>query len=127
MPATHKPHFHQWLQSCIRQYCLASSWDIQKTPLELAIFFSKAEILLRETSGSISLALPGKDVTIFDLQMKNESTITLVSPDDSDPKNGKISYFSPLGSRLLGCKAGDIVEVKIFSRKEIFYVTNIKP
>jgi len=126
MPANQLVDFHKWLQSCIRQYCLAAPWDTNKNPHDIENCFSTAELLLREPGRHIAVAAPGKTITIFDMQIKEESTITLVSPDESNPKNGKISYFSLLGSRLLGCKTGDIVEIQLFGRKEFFQITHIK-
>lgn len=126
MSANQLRDFHKWLQSCIRQYCLAAPWDTEKNPFEIENCFSKVELLLREPGRNIAVVAPGKTITVFDMQMKEESTITLVSPDESNPKSGKISYFSLLGSRLLGCKMGDIVEIQLFGRKEFFQVTHIK-
>jgi transcription elongation factor GreA len=42
---------------------------------------------------------------------KNQ-TITLVSENEIDLKNGKISFNSPIGSALVGHKIGEIVQVK---------------
>lgn len=125
MPVNQLADFHKWLQSCIRQYCLAAPWDTNKNPHDIENCFSKVELLLREPGRNITVAAPGKTIRIFDMQIKEESTITLVSPDESNPKNGEISYFSLLGSRLLGCKTGDIVEIQLFGRKEFFQITHI--
>lgn len=119
--------FQKWLQSCIYHYYLTSSWNLNKTPLDMAIEYARVERLLGVPADNSSLVSPGKAVTLFDVQMNEEVTITLVSPNKSDPINAKISYLSLLGSRLLGCKIGDIVEINIFGRKEIFYVIDIQP
>ena len=39
-------------------------------------------------------------------------TYTLVGEDESDPKQGRVSWKSPLGRALLKRKVGDFVEVK---------------
>jgi transcription elongation GreA/GreB family factor len=126
MSVNQPSHFHKWLKESVRQYCLTKPWDITATPVALAISIAKAEGLLREPASGLSLVTPGSLVTIFDMQLKEETTITLVPPSDSDLKNAKISYFSPLGSRLLGCKVGDIIDIKIFSRTETFCVIGIQ-
>lgn len=51
-------------------------------------------------------------VDLLDLDTDNELTYRLVSPDESDPPNGKISISSPIGSSLIGKHAGDEVEVE---------------
>lgn len=38
---------------------------------------------------------------------------TLVSENEVDTKNGKISFNSPIGSALIGKKVGDLVDVSI--------------
>jgi len=37
-------------------------------------------------------------------------TITLVFPEEDDPKNNRISILTPIGMALLGSKIGDIIE-----------------
>lgn len=117
--------FNKWVQFCIRQYYLTASWDIHKSPVELAIWFAKAEITLRDPAASFPIVSPGKVVTLFDFQINEEVTITLVSPANGDLENSQISYFSPLGSQVLGCTVGDIVNVKIFGREDIFQITDV--
>ena len=36
---------------------------------------------------------------------------TLVYPDEADPRSGKLSVLAPLGTALLGTRAGDLVRV----------------
>lgn len=118
-------HFNKWLQSCVRQYYLTSSWHINKNPLELAVWFSNAEVFLRDFTDNFPFIIPGRTMTILDLQTSEVVTITLVPPSDSDPQKSKISYFSPLGSALLGCKVGDIVGVKVFGREDSFQIIDV--
>ena len=51
-------------------------------------------------------------VQLYDQDSGEELTYTLVSSDDSAPKEAKISMTSPIGRALLGCQAGDEVEVQ---------------
>ena len=51
-------------------------------------------------------------VQLFDQDSGEELAYTLVSSDESEPKEGKISLTSPIGRALLGRKAGDEVEVQ---------------
>lgn len=51
-------------------------------------------------------------VDLLDLDTDNELTYRLVSPDESDPPNGKISVSSPIGRSLIGKQEGAEVEVE---------------
>lgn len=54
----------------------------------------------------------GATVTLMDLQKDREVTYQIVGNDESDPRQGKISYQGPLGQALIGKEEGDIVTVK---------------
>jgi transcription elongation factor GreA len=54
----------------------------------------------------------GSVVTLKDLQRGLEVVYTLVSAEESDVSQGKISVSSPIGKGLLGRKTGDTVEVR---------------
>ncbi|OKL41666.1 nucleoside diphosphate kinase regulator [Pontibacter flavimaris] len=49
-------------------------------------------------------------VLLKDLQGGRELEITLVYPKDADINTRKISIFAPVGTAILGCKEGDVVE-----------------
>ncbi len=51
-------------------------------------------------------------VELLDLDTDDEITYLLVSPDESDPKNGRISMTSPIGKALNGRATGDEIEVQ---------------
>jgi len=51
-------------------------------------------------------------VAVLDVDTGDEVTYRLVSPDESDPSNGKISVSSPIGKALVGHAEGDEVEVQ---------------
>lgn len=46
-------------------------------------------------------------VRLFDLETKEEMTYTLVFPDEADFAEGKISVLAPIGTAMLGYRAGD--------------------
>jgi transcription elongation factor GreA len=54
----------------------------------------------------------GATVKVRDLTIGKEYEYTLVSPEGSDPMNGKISSVSPIGKALMGKGKGDKVEVQ---------------
>lgn len=52
------------------------------------------------------------DVELLDLDSDEEVSYRLVSPDESDPKEGRISMTSPIGKALNGKREGDEIEVR---------------
>lgn len=52
-------------------------------------------------------------VKIKDINRDIDLHYTLVSPEESDFQQNKISTTSPVGKALLGKKIGDIVEIKV--------------
>ncbi len=51
-------------------------------------------------------------VKIKNLKTDKEKTYTLVSANEADPLEGKISVESPIGKGLLGKEVGDIAEIQ---------------
>lgn len=54
----------------------------------------------------------GSTVVLFDLEKEEKVTYELVTSEESDPENGKISTVSPIGQALMGREEGDEVKVK---------------
>jgi transcription elongation factor GreA len=55
----------------------------------------------------------GSTVTVLDMEFNDEVRYTIVGSAEADPLAGKISNESPVGSAILGRKAGDVVEVEV--------------
>ena len=53
----------------------------------------------------------GATITAKNLKTKREIVYQLVSPEEADALNGKISFKSPIGAALMGKKKGETVEV----------------
>jgi transcription elongation factor GreA len=53
----------------------------------------------------------GSKVTVMDSKRDEEITYRLVTSEEADAANGKISTTSPIGRALLGKEAGDVVKV----------------
>jgi len=49
-------------------------------------------------------------VTVCDMDTGERSVYTLVYPERADYREGRISVLAPMGSAMLGCRAGDTVE-----------------
>jgi transcription elongation factor GreA len=55
----------------------------------------------------------GSEVTVLDLDKDEESKYTLVTSEEADAAQGKISTSSPIGRGLLGKRVGDTVKIQI--------------
>jgi transcription elongation factor GreA len=55
----------------------------------------------------------GSSVTVLDLQKEEEITYQLVTSEEADVAQGRISTTSPIGRGLLGKRVGETVKVQI--------------
>lgn len=55
----------------------------------------------------------GSSVKVRELDTMEEDEYTIVGSAEADPLEGKISNESPVGSKLLGNRVGDVVEVEV--------------
>ena len=54
----------------------------------------------------------GSKVTVLDVHKDEEVTYNLVTSEEADAANGKISTTSPIGRALLGKEVGDMAKVQ---------------
>src|SRR5579884_2523834 len=55
----------------------------------------------------------GSRVVVLDIDKDEEHTYNLVTSEEADAPNGKISTSSPIGKGLLGKRVGDSVKIQI--------------
>lgn len=96
------------------------------SPLDLARILSSLENQNDKTLVDTSKVALGHKVNLMDHQLQESVSFTLVSPEDSDPETGKLSFLSPLGSALIGLTLGEMVKIPIFGREMRFQVTAIE-
>ena len=65
-------------------------------------------------------------VKVLDLDNDEEIEYRIVSPDESDPRNGRISVSSPIGKALIGKNKKDLVTVKTPSGEKNFEIKEVK-
>jgi len=53
------------------------------------------------------------EITVKNLKVNKTYNYTLVSPEEADLKQGKISITSPVGKAFMGKKEGEIVEASV--------------
>ena len=76
----------------------------------------KLEVLLENSEAVDSRFVPETLVTmnsalrLVDLHSARPRTVTLVYPDDVDLFSDGISILDPLGTALLGCRGGDVIQ-----------------
>lgn len=70
---------------------------------------ARAEIIPSQQAPADLVTMNSK-VRLTDLDTGESMVYTLVFPHDADYKEGRISILAPLGTALLGFRAGDVVE-----------------
>lgn len=68
----------------------------------------------------------GSRVTLFDLEKEEKVVYKLVTSEESDPENGKISTVSPIGQALMGKEEGDEVRVKTPTGFKNFEISGLR-
>lgn len=68
----------------------------------------------------------GATVTLYDTAKEESVRYQIVGEEESDSKQGKISYKSPLGGALIGKEVGDTVIVKAPKGDIEFEVENLE-
>ncbi len=68
-------------------------------------------VIIDENSVNKDVVEIGATVTIQEGR-EPEETFQLVGPQETDPRDGKISYDSPIGQALIGHKPGETIKVE---------------
>lgn len=85
---------------------------LEKRIAELEYNLSSASLIDEEFIDKDKVLI-GAKITIIDLDTKKEFIYTLVSQEEADFSQNKISTSAPIGKALLGHKKDEVVEVKI--------------
>lgn len=90
---------------------------------EIANFLEDAKVIVRaETNGIVAF---GSTVTLVDDQ-NEEETWVIVGPQEANPRAGRISNMSPVGSALIGKRVGDTVSVTAPGGQTVFRVMDVR-
>lgn len=79
---------------------------------KLQQILSRAQIIDGKTLPNDKVYILSR-VTVKDLKTNRESRYTLVSPEESNFEENKISVTSPVGKALLGKKVGEVVRIAV--------------
>jgi len=89
---------------------------------ELESILRNAVVIEKKQSDMVDV---GAHVTIQEESLDPE-TFHMVGAREADPRNGKISNVSPIGSALMGHKVGDVVEAQTPGGKMKFKILKIE-
>ncbi len=95
-----------------------------KTVRDLLSELNRAEVI---NDGNIEEAIITMNSTVLveDIETKKDYTYTIVYPEDANSSENKISILAPIGTALLGFKAGDIIEWEVPAGKRKLRVKRI--
>lgn len=88
---------------------------------ELKEIINQAKIIKKQTNGLVQI---GSFISLSSAKEKEEFQI--VSPEEADILNNKISFKSPLGERLMGKKKGEKVKIDAPEGKKEYNIIEIK-
>nr|WP_286669012.1 transcription elongation factor GreA [Fodinibius salicampi] len=98
---------------------------LEKRIAELENALANARIL-DEEDVNIDKAYLLSTVTIYNHTVDKEVKYTLVSKDEANFKEGKISVKSPIGQAILGSEIGDVLEVEVPAGELKLEIKNIE-
>jgi len=67
----------------------------------------------------------GSTVTLRETASGDQIVYDLVTPEEADPTQGRISPSSPIGKSLLNHEEGDVVEVRVPSGTKEYEITRL--
>lgn len=85
---------------------------------------AKAELIRKSDIKTDAIHMFSK-VTLKNLKTKSKLTYTLVSQEEADLKEGKISISSPIGKGLIGHKKGETIEITVPAGKMEFEILDV--
>lgn len=98
---------------------------IEARILELEMMLKNYEII-SEDDISLDKVAVGVKVKIYDTDLEEEFTYSIVGSAEADPMNNKISDESPVGKALLGHSVKEDVEVDLDGDKVILKILSIE-
>ena len=84
--------------------------EIEARIVTIEKMLRNAELITEEEISKDIVSL-GSTVKVLDIEFNEDQVYTIVGPAEANPKNGFISYESPLGVALLNKPVGEMVEV----------------
>jgi transcription elongation factor GreA len=92
--------------------------------MRLEAILSNAEII--DDTATKDEVVPGARVTVVEQGSKETEVYHLVGSAEANPREGKISVVSPMGSALMGARVGQKVTVKTPDGEIVFKIRAIE-
>ena len=99
--------------------------DIEARIEEIDKILKNAEVVV-EDEVEVDVINIGCKVKILDMEYEDELEYKIVGSTEANSLKGKISNESPVGSRLMGKRLGDVIEVDINSNTFKYKVLEIQ-
>ena len=90
--------------------------DFDQENIERLIYDLERATILDSKDMPANVVTMNSKVYLRDVDSRQETIFTLVFPQDADMAENKISVLAPVGSAVLGYKAGDTIEWKVPAR-----------
>ena len=115
-----RPELAQKLKEAVAQGDLKENADYHDTREQQAFVEGRIQYLenvlrsavIIQTGGAKDVVSLGSEVTIREEGTDDDETYMIVGAAEANPREGKISHESPIGSALLGQKKGATVQVE---------------
>ncbi len=88
-------------------------------------FLANAEVVAYNPDAQTDVVVFGSRVTLLNCETDVEKTYRLVGETESNVKEGKINFKSPLGRATLGKKIGDDIELETPSGEQYWEILDI--
>jgi regulator of nucleoside diphosphate kinase len=98
--------------------------SLRTTLARLEQELDRAEIVPEEALPTDVVAMHST-VSLVDLDTHAEHIYTVVYPHEADADRGKISVLAPIGTAVLGYRAGDVVEWEVPAGMRRFRITSV--
>jgi len=90
--------------------------DFDQENIERLIYDLERATILDSKDMPANVVTMNSKVYLRDVDSRQETIFTLVFPQDADMAENRVSVLAPVGSAVLGYKAGDTIEWKVPAR-----------
>lgn len=96
-----------------RTYYITRAWGMNIDPITLSAILDSLQNRKPQQVGPDQKVTVNSRVTLLDMQENQRCTLAIVTPQESDPEAGAISFLSPLGTALMSKTAGEVVCIPV--------------
>jgi len=82
-------------------------------------------VIVNERDVPTDVVIMNSEVSVMDIDSNEKMTFELVFPEDANLDKKKVSVLAPVGSAVLGYRAGDVVEWNVPSRRRRLKINKV--